>query len=151
RTSTVFCTVMAVIAVIPCTPQRAKALRSAWMPAPPPESEPAIDSTAGTGRSGIAVEGSPAAPSRRGQVAAVHRAAHVAEHLELGEPGQRLPHSQARTDQSVERLAPLADRAEQGPQVAGHLLAAVALAPAAHAAGEIQRVLGSAHHGRAVV
>ena len=30
-------------------PQRANALRSAWMPAPPPESEPAIDSTTGIG------------------------------------------------------------------------------------------------------
>ncbi len=34
---------MAVIAVVPCTPAAANALRSAWMPAPPPESEPAID------------------------------------------------------------------------------------------------------------
>ena len=47
-TPTVFCAVIAVIAVIPCTPQRAKAFRSAWMPAPPPESEPAIERTAGT-------------------------------------------------------------------------------------------------------
>ena len=44
---TVFCAVSAVIAVIPWTPQRAKAFRSAWMPAPPPESEPAIERTAG--------------------------------------------------------------------------------------------------------
>ena len=46
-----------VIAVIPCTRQRANAFRSAWMPAPPPESEPAIESTRGmrsgaTGRAG---------------------------------------------------------------------------------------------------
>jgi hypothetical protein len=46
-TATVFCQVTAVIAVIPCTPQRANAFRSAWMPAPPPESEPAIESTRG--------------------------------------------------------------------------------------------------------
>jgi hypothetical protein len=39
----VFCAVIAVIAVVPCTPARANALRSAWIPAPPPESEPAID------------------------------------------------------------------------------------------------------------
>ena len=38
---------IAVIAVMPCTPQRANAFRSAWMPAPPPESEPAIESTRG--------------------------------------------------------------------------------------------------------
>ncbi len=46
----VFCAVSAVIAVIPWTPQRANAFRSAWIPAPPPESEPAIESTAGDGR-----------------------------------------------------------------------------------------------------
>src|SRR3954469_21395835 len=95
RTSTVFCTVIAVIAVIPCTPQRANALRSAWMPAPPPESDPAIDSTARTGRSDIAVHGSPAWPSRGGQVAAVHRPSYVAEHLQLRESRERLPHAQA--------------------------------------------------------
>ena len=49
-TATVFCAVSAVIAVIPWTPQRANAFRSAWMPAPPPESEPAIESTAGISR-----------------------------------------------------------------------------------------------------
>ena len=49
-TPVVFCAVSAVIAVIPWTPQRANALRSAWMPAPPPESEPAIDRTAGMRR-----------------------------------------------------------------------------------------------------
>src|SRR3712207_8558065 len=53
RSSTVFCAVSAVIAVMPCTPQAAKALRSAWMPAPPPESDPAIESTAGTGLRGM--------------------------------------------------------------------------------------------------
>ena len=41
----------AVTAVIPCTPARANALRSAWIPAPPPESDPAIESTRGMGRS----------------------------------------------------------------------------------------------------
>ncbi len=46
-TATVFCAVIAVIAVIPCAPQRAKAFRSAWMPAPPPESEPAMESRRG--------------------------------------------------------------------------------------------------------
>jgi hypothetical protein len=49
-TPTVFWAVRAVIAVMPWTPQRANAFRSAWIPAPPPESEPAIDSTAGTER-----------------------------------------------------------------------------------------------------
>src|ERR687898_830695 len=53
-TPTVLWAVSAVIAVIPCTPQRANAFRSAWIPAPPPESEPAIEITAGMRRpSGI--------------------------------------------------------------------------------------------------
>ena len=46
-TPVVLCAVTAVIALVPCTPQRAKAFRSAWMPAPPPESEPAIVSAVG--------------------------------------------------------------------------------------------------------
>ena len=60
-TPSVFCAVNAVIAVIPWTPQRANAFRSAWMPAPPPESEPAIERTAGMSRAGIwlRVGGSP--------------------------------------------------------------------------------------------
>ena len=57
-TATVFCHVSAVIAVMPWTPQRANAFRSAWIPAPPPESEPAIDSTRGmrVGAASIAVK-----------------------------------------------------------------------------------------------
>ncbi len=51
-TPTVFCAVIAVIAVIPCTPTFANTFRSAWIPAPPPESEPAIERTAG-GREGM--------------------------------------------------------------------------------------------------
>src|SRR5213082_3329237 len=38
---------MAVIADIPWTPHAANAFRSAWMPAPPPESEPAIERQTG--------------------------------------------------------------------------------------------------------
>src|SRR5262249_13115752 len=48
RTSTVFCAVRAVIADIPNTPNAANVFRSAWIPAPPPESEPAIVSARGT-------------------------------------------------------------------------------------------------------
>jgi hypothetical protein len=44
----VLCAVIAVIALVPWTPTAAKAFRSAWMPAPPPESEPAIVSTTRT-------------------------------------------------------------------------------------------------------
>src|SRR2546422_5351905 len=45
----VFCAVMAVIADVPCTPNAANVFRSAWMPAPPPLSEPAIVSATGCG------------------------------------------------------------------------------------------------------
>src|SRR4051812_43035161 len=41
-TPRVFCAVMAVIALVPNTPCAANVFRSAWMPAPPPESLPAI-------------------------------------------------------------------------------------------------------------
>ena len=86
-TPTVFCAVSAVIAVVPCTPQRAKALRSAWIPAPPPESEPAIERQAGTRatlRHGVQ-------PSQRACARLVRRVGagrvgdHVAEQLQPGE------------------------------------------------------------------
>src|SRR5438093_747233 len=41
-TPSVFCTVTEVRALIPHTPSTANVFRSAWMPAPPPESEPAM-------------------------------------------------------------------------------------------------------------
>src|SRR6266508_2118109 len=42
RTSVVDCAVSATITLMPWQPRRAKAFRSAWMPAPPPESDVAI-------------------------------------------------------------------------------------------------------------
>ena len=42
-----FCAVTAVIADVPNTPKRAKVFRSAWIPAPPPESEPASEKDCG--------------------------------------------------------------------------------------------------------
>ena len=48
-TPRLFCAVPAASAVAPWTPWAANVSRSAWMPAPPPESEVAID-TAVTGR-----------------------------------------------------------------------------------------------------
>ena len=54
-TPTVFCAVIAVIAQTPWTPRAANAFRSACMPAPPPESEPAIVSATGV-RSAIAAD-----------------------------------------------------------------------------------------------
>jgi hypothetical protein len=41
-TPAVFCAVSATIALMPWQPVAANAFRSAWMPAPPPESEPAM-------------------------------------------------------------------------------------------------------------
>ncbi len=41
-TPSVFCAVTAVMALVPKTPCAAKVFRSAWMPAPPPESLPAM-------------------------------------------------------------------------------------------------------------
>ena len=46
-TPTEFCAVTAVMTLIPNTRNAEKVLRSAWMPAPPPESEPAIVSALG--------------------------------------------------------------------------------------------------------
>ena len=60
-----FCTVIAVMAVMPYTPSALNVLRSAWMPAPPPESDPAIVSARGRGGvTWLAVIGS--GPSRVG-------------------------------------------------------------------------------------
>ena len=46
-TPTEFCAVTAVTTLIPCTPRACMVLRSAWMPAPPQESDPAMVSTHG--------------------------------------------------------------------------------------------------------
>ena len=50
RTPVVFWAVMAVRALVPNTPNAANVFRSAWMPAPPPESLPAIVSAVGIDR-----------------------------------------------------------------------------------------------------
>ena len=47
-TEVVFWAVRATIALMPWQPRRANALRSAWMPAPPPESEVAMVRHLGT-------------------------------------------------------------------------------------------------------
>src|SRR5215218_9245096 len=46
-TSWVFWAVSATIAEVPCTPAAANAFRSAWIPAPPPESDVAMVSALG--------------------------------------------------------------------------------------------------------
>ena len=59
-----FCAVTAVSTLIPCTPRASIVLRSAWMPAPPPESEPAMVSTRAVGSAGAAVGGGRRPPDR---------------------------------------------------------------------------------------
>ena len=49
-TPTEFCAVIAVSTLIPWTPWASIVFRSAWIPAPPPESEPAMVSTRAVGR-----------------------------------------------------------------------------------------------------
>ena len=67
-TPSVFCAVIAVIAVIAWPPSMVTVLMSAWMPAPPPLSEPAmIRMRGGDHRSG------PCAPSRRDTFQQVRR------------------------------------------------------------------------------
>ena len=98
-TPTVFWAVIAVIAVIPWTRQAANALRSAWIPAPPPESDPAIDRTRGmlvaVGRSSPGEVSKPAA-SRQHREPPALLAADVPAELELGERRQPLLPGQAR-------------------------------------------------------
>src|SRR5829696_7528074 len=64
-TPTVLWAVIAVTALIPWTPQRANALRSAWIPAPPPESETAIDRTQRGRRTGRVMRGVPLSGRRQ--------------------------------------------------------------------------------------
>src|SRR5918994_6878599 len=93
-TPTVLWAVSAVIAVIPCTPQRANAFRSAWIPAPPPESEPAIEIAVGIRRSpgtGPILGSGDRRRARRAQrgarVASRVIAGHVTEQFEAGQGG----------------------------------------------------------------
>src|SRR5213595_3045688 len=81
-TPTVFWAVIAVIAVIPWTPQAANALRSAWIPAPPPESEPAIDKARGIDVIGRGY-------SRNDHEPASRERPHVPGQLQRREPTQR--------------------------------------------------------------
>jgi hypothetical protein len=65
RTPSVFCAVSAVIAVMPKQPSAAMVFRSAWMPAPPPLSDPAMDRTRAYRKAASWFKG---APSRAKQV-----------------------------------------------------------------------------------
>ena len=134
-TATVFCAVIAVIAVMPCTPQRANAFRSAWMPAPPPESEPAIDRTRGT-RSARPWR---SAGARRAAHRGVRRSRRVAAHVQRPPaPGARARAARARSGPRARRrdLAGVARarpacRARRRPRRAARAAAARALARAA--------------------
>ncbi|CAI7925227.1 unnamed protein product [Closterium sp. NIES-54] len=70
-TPRVFCAVTAVIAVAHHTPCAALDLISAWIPAPPPESDPAIVNTTGRGAGAGAGSGAEGAAAVSG---AAHRA-----------------------------------------------------------------------------
>ena len=130
-TPTVFCTVIAVIAVVPCTPARANALRSAWIPAPPPESEPAIERATGTRRRARREDtaalrdrrlarrptGARAtAGSRAADIAPSRAAPQEAEQLELGEPGHRRLRLGGRRRERADRVAAVLDAPQQRAQ-----------------------------------
>ena len=142
-TPTVFCAVIAVIAVIPCTPQRANAFRSAWMPAPPPESEPAIDEHA---RDAGAVGHARSRLRRRVTYAPAGAvAAHVARELELGERGHdgrvaRRPRRRARP----RRRQPCRGRPRPPPAAGASRRRASAATPARDRAGPRPRRAGPA-------
>jgi hypothetical protein len=121
-TPTVFCAVMAVTAVMPWTPQAANALRSAWMPAPPPESEPAMDSTHG-GRPGRAARGSgrgmcgsdihpSLCRSHDDRESAARLAADVPVELELRQRGQAIRRIQPRLLKRLRRVKTIGERVE---------------------------------------
>src|SRR3954447_10761412 len=125
-TPTVFCAVIAVMALVPWTPQAAKALRSAWMPAPPPESEPAMVRQTGTRVMALPRLGAPSSlpllggplgatdashgqrPSPRRDDPAAGGAADVAGELELGERRERLGTVDAGGGQRAEGVAAVA-------------------------------------------
>src|SRR5580698_5474907 len=67
-TPTEFCAVTAQTTLIPCTPRASIVFRSAWMPAPPAESEPAIASTHGGVGGMLPRVGSGSAETARGSV-----------------------------------------------------------------------------------
>ena len=64
-TPTEFCAVSAVTTEVPKTRNAEKVLRSAWIPAPPPESEPAMVSAFGTVIDPESIRAAPGASQRR--------------------------------------------------------------------------------------
>src|SRR5438552_9302517 len=109
-TPTVLWAVIAVMALVPCTPQRANAFRSAWIPAPPPESEPAIESTRGVRLFPMGRGYGP--PSGAADVAPTDPA-HESQQLELGEAGEYRRRSGRVRGERVGRSLAALDRGEQ--------------------------------------
>ena len=141
RTLTVFCTVIAVIAVVPWTPANANALRSAWMPAPPPESDPAIERATGTRRRGTdaRIRRATPAPATRAEldgrfhdrleasgIAPSRPAAQEPEQLELGQPGKRRLRLRRRRRELADRVAAVLHAAQQRAQRPTQLVGAPA-------------------------
>src|SRR4029077_6807582 len=98
NTPTVFCAVSAVMTVAPKTPFAAKDFRSAWIPAPPPESDPAIVSATG-------------GPRR-----SAHRPLDEASALAISAPYRR--HYPDQVPRVVDRVADLSARFRRAPLVA---------------------------------
>ena len=153
-TPTVFCTVIAVIAVVPCTPARANALRSAWIPAPPPESEPAIERTTGTRARRSWPPRVAHAAHRTDPVAPAGLAADEAAQLELGEADAGGSARVGRRRRRARRPCRGRRRPRRGARRgAGSSVVAVRAAQRGRAAGAVERVedvLGVADERRAV-
>ena len=89
-----FCAVTAVITLIPCTPWASIVFRSAWMPAPPPESEPAMVSTRAVGSGHLRASVGLARGSGRSRPADSHRLAVDQHAAGPGRPPHRADHRQ---------------------------------------------------------
>src|SRR5215218_1115083 len=108
---------MAVTAVAPWTPARANALRSAWIPAPPPESDPAIDRQTGMERGSAdtapRIGRRPRSPRRHHHVAPARYAPQAPGELELRERRERRLRLVGRPRERGERVAPAGHRPQQ--------------------------------------
>src|SRR4051812_31479540 len=137
------------MAVIPWTPAAANAFRSAWMPAPPPESEPAIESTRGvwscvSGKNRMLVLGIGGLQGRPG-VGADRRAIKVAGELEPRLCGNRF--GAAPSELRPSPLAPAAvslEGREELPEIPVERRPDAAGGPVPGAIQRIQHILGVA-------
>ena len=130
-TPSVFWAVSATIAHMPWQPAAAKAFRSAWIPAPPPESEPAIVRQRGTKalpspvRAGSGSTGVFSAPMRGTPVRAKASTAPMARRApRLGRAARRARSSRTSARSPPERAAPPRFPDELDPRVPDALAAA---------------------------